>query len=426
VSPFSIARYLFGNAGAIREVATNRAALWAGIWLVLLTAIARNYDQNYVSETPMWLIGPLVFSFFSGSFLYWIVIRGFAKRHFEPTVEQQQHAQWPAFMALFWMTAPIAWLYAIPVERFFDSYRAAQANLLLLAVVSLWRVLLMSRVLAVLLGVRFVRALGWVLVAASLEVIIVVFLGAIFGPSFGRRVMAGMAGMRNAPEESLLSFAMGQVWGWSWAVFVVALVGVAVIRFRAVTRRLPRATPGKMPVVSLLTLTIVWVIVAVPAQLEQERFFRHSTLVEGEHYERALNYLGRYQRSDFPAGRRIEPNPYEYRVWRDLPPTIALLTTNTPEWIRNVYLSHAAVTLTHHGRSYQSLTNVARMFAAMERLPQGRQWLRTNETALGLQSLRGRYARPEDVSWDTNALTNIVSILRRMGMAETNVARLIE
>src|SRR6185503_2799832 len=115
-------------------------------------------------------------------------------------------------MAVFWMTAPIAWLYAIPVERFLDTYHAAQANIALLGIVSLWRVLLMSRIMAVLFEIHFLRALGWVLIAASLEVIVVVFLGAFSSGTFSRSILAGMAGMRNVPEEALLSSVLASVW----------------------------------------------------------------------------------------------------------------------------------------------------------------------------------------------------------------------
>ena len=419
----TVARYLFGNASAIREIAANRAALWTGILLVLLTAIARNYDQNYFLETPMWLFGPLVFSFFSGSFLYWILIRGFAKRHFLGTPDSH-YSQWPTFMALFWITAPIAWLYAIPVERIFDSYRAAQANLSLLALVSLWRVLLMSRVISVLIKVHFLRALGWVLVAASLEVIVVVFFGGIFGPSFGQRVMAGMSGMRNAPEEGLLTSALGIVWGWSWAVLLVALALVFALRLYGATQPLPKSTPGKAPWLSLSVLAVAWITLAVPAQLEQGRFVTHARLVNQEQYLEALGYLSRFQKPDFPPGRRLEPNPYEYRVWQHLPPTVALLTTNVPAWIRHVYLSHATSTLTHYRAGYHSLTNVAAMFSAVEQLPEGRPWLLTNQIALSRHRLRGQISGDDSAS--AAALTNIVATLRRMGMAETNVASVAE
>jgi hypothetical protein len=171
---------------------------------------------------------------------------------------------------------------------------------------------------------------------------------------------------------------------------------------------------------------VIWIIVAVPAQLEQYRFFRHRNLVNRRQFEQALAYLARYQKADLPAGRRLEPNPYEYRVWQDLPPMIALLTTNTPLWMRDVYLSHAAVMLTHYHGQYHFLTNVARMFSAIEQLPEGRRWLFTNQVALGRQSLPGRHSRQEDISSHTNVLTNIVITLRRMGMSETNLTRMVE
>src|SRR4051812_42796131 len=178
----------------------------------------------------MWLIGPLVFSFFSGSFLYGLLIRGFAKSHLPP--ENRNETRWATFMALFWLTAPIAWLYALPVERVLDPYRAAQANIALLSIVSLWRVLLMSRVLAVLLNIPFPRALGWVLVAAALEVILVLFFGSLFGGSISRHILASMAGMRNAPEEMLLTSVLGFVWTWAWALLLICVISLAARRFR--------------------------------------------------------------------------------------------------------------------------------------------------------------------------------------------------
>ena len=54
------------------------------------------------------------------------------------------------FLGLYWMTAPLAWLYGIPYERFLNEVNAAQANVWTLELVSVWRVLLISRVVAVL------------------------------------------------------------------------------------------------------------------------------------------------------------------------------------------------------------------------------------------------------------------------------------
>ena len=417
-------RFVFGDPGAIREVARNRAALWTGIVLVLLTGIARNYDQTFFLESPMWLIGPLAFSFFSGSFLYSILIRGFARRHFPE--EKRNEKQWTTFIALFWMTAPVAWLYAIPVERFLDAYRAAQANIALLAVVSLWRVLLMSRILSVLFKIQFWRALAWVLVAAALEVIVVLFVGALSSGTFSRAILAGMAGMRNAPEETLLNSVLGFVWGWSWAVLIAGLA-LGLRYFRQTIPPLPKLLPAKMPWVQLAILTVIWAVVSIRPQQEQHRFISHAALVDKGAYSEALEFLGQHQQSDFPPSRRLEPNPYEYRVWHDLPPTVALLKPDTASWIRHVYLNHLSATFSHYFPHYDSLTNVVAMLSAIEQLPEGKAWLKTNENALAQQGFGLRHAgrQPEETA-ESIARTNILATLSRMGMAQTNLAKLNE
>lgn len=425
VNLWTIGRFLFGSASAIKEVARNGAALWTGIALVLLTGIARNYDQSYFLATPMWLIGPLAFSFFSGSFLYGVLIRGLARQHLPE--ERRNESQWTTFMAVFWMTAPVAWLYAIPVERFLDSYQAAQANIALLGIVSLWRVLLMSRILAVLVEIPFLRAAGWVLIAASLEVITVLFLGLFFSGEFSRRILAGMAGMRNAPEETLLSAVLGNVWVGAWVVLFVSAVALALHPFEGSIRPLPKAAGGKAPWFSLLALSLLWTGIAIRPQKEQRRFVTHAALVEKADYQDALEYLAQHAPSDFPPGRRLEPNPYEYRVWRDLPPTIAQLTPETATWIRQLYLRHLAATLSHRYSGYHSLTNVAPMLSALERLPESKEWLSTNQVALARVGLGLRHGSSESVDTaELIARTNILSALSRMGMAPTNLARLVE
>ncbi|MEW6161090.1 MAG: hypothetical protein AB1813_26985 [Verrucomicrobiota bacterium] len=413
--------FLVGNASAIRQAATDRAALWTGIMLVLMTGIARNYDQSYLLASPLGLIGPLVFSFFSGSFLHAVLIGGIARRHFPE--EGQKESRWVTFMTLFWMTAPIAWLYAIPVERFFDSYRAAQANIALLGIVSVWRVLLMSRIMAVLFEISFVRALGWVLIAASAEVIVVLFFGAFFSGTFSQRLLASMAGMRNSPEESLLISILSAAWGWSWAVLVGSIILLVMRPLRQEIPPLPILSSGKAPWFSLMAFCFVWALVAIEPQREQHRFAKHAALVGKGEYVGALAYLEKHERRDFPPGRRLEPNPYEYRVWRDLPPTIALLTSETAPWIRRVYLDHLTATLSHHYPQYESLTNVAAMWGAIERLPEGRNWLSTNQAAVARQGLEIRHDRSES---EFALQTNILSILKRMGMAETNLTQLKE
>src|SRR5207248_1607407 len=117
-----------------------------------------------------------------------------------------------------------------------------------------------------------------------------------------------------------------------------------------------------------------WAFITIQPQREQHRFVTHAALVDKGDYTTALAYLEKYKESDFPPGRRLEPNPYEYRVWVDLPPTLAGLTPETSPWIRRVYLNHLTATLSHLFARYDSLTNVAAMWLAIERLPEGRDW----------------------------------------------------
>ena len=300
---------------------------------------------------------------------------------------------------------------------------AAQANLALLAVVSLWRVLLMSRVVAVVNEVPFLRAFGWILVAASLEVILVVSLGFFFGRDFGGRVLAGMSGMRNASDESLLLSALSVAWHGAWVVLLTTLIVLGLQRYRGTASPFPLPRADRIPWLGLIVLSLVWIAIAWPAQLEQYRFARHARLIREERHSEALAYLGAFERDAFPPSRRLEPNPFEPRVWRHLPPTIALLNTNTPSWIRQTYLSHLAATFKHYWPGYDSPTNVARMYAAIEKLPESRAWLRSNEAALVVHGVQGRFSRGSEEH--QASVTNILNTLQSMGMSETNLTKLV-
>ena len=66
------------------------------------------------------------------------------------------------------MTAPLAWLYAIPYERFLSPLDAVRANLITLGFVSVWRVALMIRVLVVVLNMGGALAFFTVMTVADL------------------------------------------------------------------------------------------------------------------------------------------------------------------------------------------------------------------------------------------------------------------
>ena len=316
-------------------------------------------------------------------------------------------------MSLFWMTAPLAWLYAIPVERFLNWHLAAVANLTLLAAVALWTVLLMARIVSVMQGLNFFRALAWIGVPACLEVLLVVFLGEIFGSTLSRRIMAAMSGMRNAPEEQLLDLAVSRVLVGALILLPFLLVMVNTWRLRRTLQPLPEARKGALPAGGLMLLSAVWIAIAVPAQIEQHRFVTHARLIQGGKYRESVEYLAHFQRKDFPASRRIEPNPYNYRAWEDLPKIMASLQPMDPEWIRRLYLEDMEVLFSHYWLMCKP-DSLVLMFSALERLPEGKEWIKRNTSEMSKVQAALRPSAENNDPTSIEAARQLTNVLQRL------------
>jgi hypothetical protein len=313
--PRAVLLYLFGREEAILAVAGARSSLWTGLILVLTAAIARNYDQVFVLERPVAFLEPILFSAGSAVFFFALIYFLFVRRRLDPQVAAPRAlAQFRSFLGLFWMTAPIAWLYAIPVERFLGTRAAAELNIGLLAVVSLWRVLLLSRVFSVLQGVGFPIALGWVLLPACTEVLAFY----IFGGPLSKNIMAGMAGLQNSPEEEILSGAMS--FAFVGAIVVALFAALAPFASGGGSRRpFPGLKPGTFPVRCLALAFLGWVLVAIKPQAELQENHRLEELLGAGRYGDALSFLSRHERADFAPAKRIAPSPYAWKVFDQLP-----------------------------------------------------------------------------------------------------------
>lgn len=401
----TVLRFQFGQVDAIQSIARNRNAIYVGLLLVLLTGIARNYDQLYMVDNTFSLIGPLVFSFFSGSFLFLILYYLFIERRFADRKAVNSISQWRSFMTLFWMTAPIAWLYAIPVERFLPSYHAAQANIALLAIVALWRVLLMARVFAVLQAVPFLRALGWVLIPASVEVWVVT----LFGGATAQSILRSMSGMRNSPEEDLVLDAVEVAFMGAPVVFVLCVALVIIFRYRARISPLPVSTPGRIPLRALGIAALCWIAIAIAPQREQARFKIHARFVEDEQYRESLDYLARHSRGDFPPSRRLEPNPFESGAFHKLPKLVAELRSTDPVWVRRLYFDYLTALFSHHYLD-SNPADLVKMFSAFPSLPEASSWIAQNRSEL--EKLKGKLT----YKTDKLAETNLEDTLRKLGI----------
>ena len=398
-------RYLLGEGRAIRETAENRSAIWTGIGLVFLTSFARNYDQTFIGESPFkWLFGSLLFSLVSGSFLYAVVYGGLARWRmgYRTGGRPGFWSAWPEFMGLFWMTAPIAWLYAIPVERFRDPVSAAKANVFLLATVSLWRVLLMTRVLQCLTTVPFLVALCWVLLTAAVEVLFVF----VFGGGFAQAIVRGMGGLRNSPAEEILFRATGTAFAAALWVAPIAFVLSLALRLPQTPKPLPDACHGGFRAVPLVVAALFWMAVSIVPQIELARNVAVEKLLSAGQPREALDFLARHRSEDFAPARMLPPKSFEYSVFKELPACFQTVQPGDPAWVRALLLQRLneimvqfvppwkrkrattpqeqsddfKVGIAMHFREAEGITQ---LLNGLERIPEGRAWLATNTVFLG-------------------------------------------
>src|SRR5207253_7711341 len=130
---------------------------------LLSTGLARSYDTTDLWQKPWHLWLPFWAALALSSALYGAIYLFLALKDRPPPLL----AGYWSLLGLFLLTAPLAWLYGIPFQRFLDPRRAVRARLGVLALVAVWRVSLMTRVLAVLLDDRAGPAFYLVMLVAG-------------------------------------------------------------------------------------------------------------------------------------------------------------------------------------------------------------------------------------------------------------------
>lgn len=195
--------FLFGSQDAARKLARWRWTLLLGVVLVASAGIARRYDVEDGLNGIGWFLGPLLVSLFSASLIYCMSVLPFLD--FSKRIDERPGRSFLIFLGLFWLTAPCAWLYALPVEKWTDTaLAAAQINVALLAVVASWRVWIMARACQAVTGHSGLRCLLAVLWPAALELAAVSFIA-----SFMNQSLAGaMGGVREVPPEDVFMLAV--------------------------------------------------------------------------------------------------------------------------------------------------------------------------------------------------------------------------
>lgn len=385
MNAFTIIQYLCGSAAAIRRVASSPVALPVGIVLVAMAGVARNYDQMVLDWNQKWFLGPLVFSLISGTWLLLFVDYAWRRSAETQAAQKEEEAgaavvpdgeseraspdqkPWvgPAaagapiwrrawsFFGLFWLTAPVAWLYAIPVERFCDPVEAARWNVRLLAMVSFWRVLLMARVVAVTTGMSFWRGMGWILFPVSVEALLLSLM-----KGFGAMVLSSMGGLRHSPAEEVLISALGNV----VILFIVGLLlglflfltSVAKSRFSKAPApdRTDVEKPWRIPWVFLLIASVGWWWASLKPQQEIRLTAKAQSLAARSDWRGLLEFLSQHRREDFSPSIVLPPSPYERQSAPVVPEVFRALRPDTAPWVRQMVTGSLAALLQNDGLTY--------------------------------------------------------------------------
>jgi hypothetical protein len=231
VLPMSIStllRYLIGDRAAILAIAAHPSACLLGLVFVLSAGLAREYDGEDLLHEPWHLLLPFAASLIA-SYLLFLVLCAERRSPIGPAYR--------SFLGLFWLTAPLAWLYAIPYERFLDPLAATQANLATLAVVALWRVALMVRVGVVLMEMTVWKALVRVLVYA--DGVVAIALGLLPFP-----LIDLMGGARLSQAESVVRDTALQIFCTAVPMFPVLFIGAILVRGKSTWQVPPAPVPA--------------------------------------------------------------------------------------------------------------------------------------------------------------------------------------
>lgn len=357
--------YLVGSRGAILRIAASRWALVVGAMLVFSGSLARNYDGSYLAKEWDVLLHGVVVSLGNSFILFSLMFIATRMRSenntSSPTIDESvpiietnfsvfggrdepgvqtvsPRSFWSgylSFLGLFWMSAPMAWLYGIPYERWFTPVEAVQANLNTLTAVSIWRVALMTRVLSVIFGAQWLPTLFLVLLFSDVAIVI----GAFASP---KPLIDFMGGMQHSPEDEMLSSTNFLTMFYGIVSLPVWLVGgiwaMAVMRGRwnvahAEWGRAPRWLLG----LALFALA-AWIIPMTRTQIEQRNRWEADTLLRAGKINDALTMMSSKGRGEFPP--IWDPAPK--LGWGETRPMIeevaeTILTRDTPTWIGKMY-----------------------------------------------------------------------------------------
>ena len=359
----TVARYLIGNRQAIVELGANPWSVVLGFLFVLSAGFAREYDAADLFEEPWHLLTPLGASLVSSLILFLIS----SVKRSKPT--GSYFRAYLSFLGLFWLTAPLAWLYAIPYERFLTPVEAMQANLATLGLVSIWRVALMMRVLVVHMNYLPVAAFFVVMVFADS----VALLALNFVPVPILNVMGGI--QTPGPDQVLqgTACAICQLGSCSLPIWIIGALSTLPI---ARPVRSPISDPApSAPSFSLWALALVslaiWAVILPVTQPEQQLRHQVETHFKEGQVGLALAEMSAHVPEDFPPNWDPPPPPHYKWEGQESPQLFEVFEemskTSPAPWVRDVYVKKLHEWL---WSGYFDPDNQLRMMKLLKTLPE--------------------------------------------------------
>jgi len=341
-----IPRYLIGSRSAILELASSRMTILYAILFVISAAFAREYDGEDFLHEPWHILRPLGASLIVGTILF-VPIQIVSKLRSKEDIQRPNlETAYLTFMGLFWMAAPMAWLYAIPYERMMSPVDAVAMNLWTLSIVALWRVLLITRVISVVYGVRAWPVFFIVMFFAN--TIAFILLNTIPLP-----VINLMGGVRHSPSDMLIATTAtnlliltvlgAPIW------FVGSLIGIAFVKPKW-TGFISNPAPPKSR--ALLITAIISIVVWLPIMYftQPEQINRHiaERLLRSDRVAEAFVIISSKERDDYPP--HWNPPP---RVGMETEPNVSAIikavhTHTPPDWLLQIYLEKVRIDLKYN------------------------------------------------------------------------------
>ncbi len=334
----TLARFLIGDRKAIQTLAHCPNCWKLGLVFVLSAGFAREYDGESLLYEPWHLLIPLGASLITSGLLFLMVSWVASRRGVENFCSWKSYR---TFLGLFWLMAPMAWLYAIPVERWMSAGGAAQVNMNLLGIVALWRVVLIIRVIKIAYGAKSTfHIFSTVMLFSD-----VVMLVALF--SMPTPIWAIMGGVRlTESEQVILNYTMSLK---GWGILLSPVFLICFIRalkkepeWDSPTHHSHQAVKISRGIWSMaIASVLIWIPILPSFQAEQNLRYQIERDLKSKSIDAALSQMSQYKQGDFPPHWDPPPRPGYGLYTPDIDSVMESIANESKfsPWVRELYVS---------------------------------------------------------------------------------------